>query len=370
MVMGNPPLAFEFELAQVSVNHRDCDDASIATSMIMAGVPLTEPYLWCYLSSLAKEERNGLESGRLPISDTFYLMGTSRLTDTLNPQEVFVVLEHGQIYGEVLAYRNPGLQFGDIHRLLAVPVKNLGDIIGNAKYEKSDASELPQEYLGILLHEQPNKYYMVIRGQRLIMEAESSMQTIMEKLQSHQLRVGFKFEGFQYQLGEFRLRVGKVVPFGSESLRGIVMEMEYLPISSVEISQLIMSELFDIWKEALEKRSLPGHFVRVEPKFSEYGLSDQYTSQHTAVQYADSLAHMIKLRDSLSLNLLERIELRFVVHIGGLSETASLLLPSRGSIGNNLATSFESAPSSTSSASRARMLVMHLQLLDSEKTVA
>ncbi|PHU08103.1 putative RNA-dependent RNA polymerase 5 [Capsicum chinense] len=102
--------------------------------MIMAGVSLTEPYLWCYLSSLAKEERNGLESGRLPISDTFYLTGTSRLTDTLNPQEVFVVLEHGQIYGEVLAYRNPGLQFGDIHRLLAVPVKNLGDIIGNAKY--------------------------------------------------------------------------------------------------------------------------------------------------------------------------------------------------------------------------------------------
>ncbi|KAM3216131.1 mediator of RNA polymerase II transcription subunit 20a [Capsicum annuum] len=164
--------------------------------------------------------------------------------------------------------------------------------------EKSDASELPQEYLGILLHEQPNKYYMVIRGQRLIMEAESSMQTIMEKLQSHQLRVGFKFEGFQYQLGEFRLRVGKVVPFGSESLRGIVMEMEYLPISSVEISQLIMSELFDIWKEALEKRSLPGHFVRVEPKFSEYGLSDQYTSQHTALQYADSLAHMVPVDSS------------------------------------------------------------------------
>ncbi|PHT51980.1 putative RNA-dependent RNA polymerase 5 [Capsicum baccatum] len=124
----------------VSVNHRDCDDASIATSMIMAGVPLTEPYLWCYLSSLAKEERNGLKSGRLPISDTFYLMGTSHLTDTLNPQEVCVVLEHGQIYGEVLAYRNPGLQFGDIHRLLAVPVKNLGDIIGNAKYEIKELS--------------------------------------------------------------------------------------------------------------------------------------------------------------------------------------------------------------------------------------
>ncbi|KAG5568390.1 hypothetical protein H5410_064595 [Solanum commersonii] len=36
-----------------------------------------------------------------------------------------------------------------------------------------------------------------------------------------------------------------------ENLRGIVME--YLPISSWEISHLIMSEVFEIWKETLEK---------------------------------------------------------------------------------------------------------------------
>ncbi|XP_060209832.1 probable RNA-dependent RNA polymerase 3 isoform X2 [Lycium barbarum] len=124
----------EVTALKVTVNHRDRDDASIATSMIMAGVPLTEPYLWCCLSSLAKEERNGLKAGRLPISDTFYLIGTADPTDTLNPREVCVILEHGQIFGEVLVYRNPGLHFGDIHRLRAVPVKNLGDIVGNAKY--------------------------------------------------------------------------------------------------------------------------------------------------------------------------------------------------------------------------------------------
>ncbi|CAN4094415.1 unnamed protein product [Withania somnifera] len=124
----------EVTALKVAVNHRDRDDASIATNMIMAGVPLTEPYLWCCLSSLEKEERNGLKGGRLPISDTFYLMGTADPTDTLNPHEVCVILEHGPIYGEVLVYRNPGLHFGDIHRLLAVPVDNLRDIIGNAKY--------------------------------------------------------------------------------------------------------------------------------------------------------------------------------------------------------------------------------------------
>jgi len=68
--------------------------------------------------------------------------------------------------------------------------------------------------------------------------------------------------------------------------------MEYLPISSWKTSHLIMSEFFEIWKETLGKRSLPGHFVHVEPNFSEFGLSDQYTSQHTVVQYASILAQM------------------------------------------------------------------------------
>jgi len=68
--------------------------------------------------------------------------------------------------------------------------------------------------------------------------------------------------------------------------------MEYLPISSWETSHLIMSEFFEIWKETLGKRSLLGHFVHVEFFFSEFGLSDQYTSQHTVVQYASILGQM------------------------------------------------------------------------------
>ncbi|XP_059276664.1 mediator of RNA polymerase II transcription subunit 20a-like isoform X3 [Lycium ferocissimum] len=161
--------------------------------------------------------------------------------------------------------------------------------------EQANAVEFPRDFLGISLQEQPNKYYFVIRGQRMILEAESSIQTIMEKLQSYKTRVALNFE---YQLGDFQLRVGKVVPIHSENLRGIVMEMEYLPISSWEKSHQIMGEFFDIWQEALGKRSLPGHFVHIEPIFSEFGLSDQYTSQHTAVQYASIMAQMIATAQS------------------------------------------------------------------------
>ncbi|MCD9638332.1 hypothetical protein HAX54_022222 [Datura stramonium] len=130
--------------------------------------------------------------------------------------------------------------------------------------EQANEFEFPRDFMRISLHEQPNKYYM----------------------------------GFQYQLGDFRLRVEKVIPINSENLRRVVMEMEYLLISSWETSLQIMGEFFDIWKEALRKRSLPGHFVHIEPNFSEYGLSDQYTSQHTAVQYTSIMAQMVATAQS------------------------------------------------------------------------
>ncbi|KAL3586147.1 hypothetical protein D5086_013014 [Populus alba] len=143
------------------------------------------------------------------------------------------------------------------------------------------------------MSEQPNKYYFIIRGQRIVLEADSSIQTIMEKLQSYKSRVALYFEGFQYQLGDFQLRVGKVTPTHSDNLRGIIMEVEYLPLSSMDKSRQVMEEFVDIWQEAISKRSLPGHFMHMEPNFVEFGLSDHYSSQHTAVQYATVMAQLI-----------------------------------------------------------------------------
>ncbi|KAL9357043.1 hypothetical protein Peur_050296 [Populus x canadensis] len=159
--------------------------------------------------------------------------------------------------------------------------------------DQSQAPELPRDFLGISLPEQPNKYYFIIRGQRIVLEADSSIQTIMEKLQSYKSRVSLYFEGFQYQLGDFQLRVGKVTPTHSDNLRGIIMEVEYLPLSSMDKSRQVMEEFVDIWQEAISKRSLPGHFMHMEPNFVEYGLSDHYSSQHTAVQYATVMAQLI-----------------------------------------------------------------------------
>ncbi|CAN0924078.1 Mediator of RNA polymerase II transcription subunit 20a [Linum grandiflorum] len=159
--------------------------------------------------------------------------------------------------------------------------------------DQSMAAEYPRELLGVSLPEQPNKYYFIIRGQRLVTEADSSIQTIMEKLQSYKSRIALYFEGFQYQLGDFQLRVGKVVSSHSENLRGIVLEVEYLPISSMEKASQVLADFVDILHEAIVKRSLHGSFMHNEPNLLEYGLGDEYTSQHTAVLYASVMAQLI-----------------------------------------------------------------------------
>ncbi|KAL2338779.1 hypothetical protein Fmac_013225 [Flemingia macrophylla] len=142
--------------------------------------------------------------------------------------------------------------------------------------------------------EQPNKYFFIIRGQKIVLEADSSILLIMEKLQSYKSKVALNFEGVLYKLGDFQMRVIKVVPNQAESLRGIMIEIEYLPVSSIEKSKLIMEEFIDIWKEIVSKKSLAGQFMHAEPNYAEYGLGDNYTSQHTAVQYAAALAQLIQ----------------------------------------------------------------------------
>ncbi|KAF8393438.1 hypothetical protein HHK36_021682 [Tetracentron sinense] len=81
-----------------------------------------------------KEERKGLKGGKIPVSECYYLMGTADPTGLLSSDEVCIILDNGQITGKVLVYKHPGLHFGDIHVLTATYVKEMENIVGNAKY--------------------------------------------------------------------------------------------------------------------------------------------------------------------------------------------------------------------------------------------
>ncbi|KAJ0881660.1 putative RNA-directed RNA polymerase [Helianthus annuus] len=119
---------------RVGLNYGQMDDSSTSVAMIGCGVPLEEPYLQFRLSIMANEERKALRSGKIPVNESYYLIGTADPTGTLNSDEVCVILDNGQISGKVLVYRNPGLDFGDVHIMNAKYVEKMEEFVGNAKY--------------------------------------------------------------------------------------------------------------------------------------------------------------------------------------------------------------------------------------------
>uniref|UniRef100_A0A7C8Z5C3 RNA-dependent RNA polymerase n=1 Tax=Opuntia streptacantha TaxID=393608 RepID=A0A7C8Z5C3_OPUST len=110
------------------------DDDSTVARMIFSKIPLDEPYIQTRLCVLANQQAKSLREGKLPIDESFYLMGTADPTGALNEGEVCIIHENGQISGKVLVYRNPGIHFGDIRVLTAIHIEGLEDIIGCSKY--------------------------------------------------------------------------------------------------------------------------------------------------------------------------------------------------------------------------------------------
>lgn len=68
------------------------DRGFAAQRMICSGVPLDEPYLQYCLSTLESGERKKLKEGKIPVSESCYLMGTADPTGVLNNDEVCVIL--------------------------------------------------------------------------------------------------------------------------------------------------------------------------------------------------------------------------------------------------------------------------------------
>ncbi|KAL9224539.1 hypothetical protein vseg_000564 [Gypsophila vaccaria] len=119
---------------RVALIYGEMDDGFTVAKMLLSGVPLEEPYIQWRLHALANEEKKSLKEGRLPINDSFYLMGTADPVGCLDENEICVIHDNGQISGDVLVYRNPGIHFGDIRVLKATHQKALEDIVGNSKY--------------------------------------------------------------------------------------------------------------------------------------------------------------------------------------------------------------------------------------------
>ncbi|XP_078170608.1 putative RNA-dependent RNA polymerase 4 isoform X3 [Carex rostrata] len=117
-----------------AVNNEGIDNDRMIARMIWSGMPLDEPYLLYRLGILMGEEIKGLQARKIPISDSYYLMGTADPTGKLCANQVCIILDKGQVSGDVLVYKHLGLHPRDIHLLKATFVEGLEKIVGDSKF--------------------------------------------------------------------------------------------------------------------------------------------------------------------------------------------------------------------------------------------
>lgn len=78
-------------LFAVAYNHAGMDD-SMSARMILSGIqPEDDAYLQYQLAIMTREEKKGISLGKIPILESYYLMGTADPTGILKPNEVCVI---------------------------------------------------------------------------------------------------------------------------------------------------------------------------------------------------------------------------------------------------------------------------------------
>ncbi|KAJ3702280.1 hypothetical protein LUZ61_005985 [Rhynchospora tenuis] len=110
------------------------DDDELELRMLFGKIPLDEPYLQYRLAAMKGERYKDLQEGKIPISNTYFLRGTADPTGTLGPNQVCVILDKGQLSGDVLVYKYPGLHTADICKLQAICLPEWEEIVGSSKY--------------------------------------------------------------------------------------------------------------------------------------------------------------------------------------------------------------------------------------------
>jgi hypothetical protein len=122
---------------------------------------------------------------------------------------------------------------------------------------------------------------------------------IFDRTGLYQHRVSLSFEGVDFAVDDFVLRLARITGQNSGFL-GIMLELEYRPVASYELARQALDEFTASVHRAVS--SVPGGFLAVpEPSYAEYGLSaHEHTGRHSALALVRviSMAAAVARKDS------------------------------------------------------------------------
>eukprot|EP00803_Ostreobium_quekettii_P008711 evm.model.scf_422.2 EVM.evm.TU.scf_422.2 scf_422:4328-6696(+) len=123
--------------------------------------------------------------------------------------------------------------------------------------------------------------YLVARNESVVIEGDLKILDVLSKM-NFQAVAQVRFEGINYIIGDFLVKVGSVIQ--NEEIKGFMLDVEYRPLSHIPSGHMLMWEFCQILRNAaqeltagkLEDISLP----------DQYSLGNNFTNMHSAVQYA------------------------------------------------------------------------------------
>jgi len=146
--------------------------------------------------------------------------------------------------------------------------------------------------------ERMDKQYLLLKQERQVLEADTSIRGLLEKLGVYLQRFSLDFEGHLYSLGDFSAKLGRAQTT-SEEFKGITVEVEYRPMSNLETAQPILREFIQLLQQTIsqqqsiytrspstsETERCAGHLELVAAPLAEYPVPPVFGYQHTAIQY-------------------------------------------------------------------------------------
>lgn len=152
----------------------------------------------------------------------------------------------------------------------------------------------------VKVHDASETLYLVNRRERRVMESDVSMTRIVEAKMDYRTKIIVKLEGKQYSKGDFQIRPATATQTitgtsGQQVFLGHVLELEYTPLSNLEMAFPLMQEFVSMLNDHIPHAKVQqvdqplGSLELIQPSYEKYiGLPKSFGLMHSALLYAES----------------------------------------------------------------------------------
>ncbi|GFR45709.1 hypothetical protein Agub_g7118 [Astrephomene gubernaculifera] len=162
----------------------------------------------------------------------------------------------------------------------------------------------------VSFRDSPDQVYLLVRPEHKAIECDATIMRLLEKKLEYGKQMTIRLEGLTYSKGDFLLRLITATQaiHSSQALLGHCLEVEYVPLSSMQAAEGCMADFVELLRQHLLASGALGgletlgggggrlgaQLELVKPSYDKYGLTGlPYGRTHAAVAYGDLVVAML-----------------------------------------------------------------------------